>query len=75
MFIHIGSNIMVNLDHILFILNRESDVKINRINLEEQWVDGDNYKSIVVTDNKIYYSPISSQTLRQRVNFVKELNN
>lgn len=75
MFIHIGSNIMVNLDQILFILNRESDVKINRINLEEQWVDGDNYKSIVVTDNKIYYSPISSQTLRQRVNFVKELNN
>jgi hypothetical protein len=44
-----------------FILNAEKEKKIEMIGEEDS-------KSLVVTINKVYYSPISSSTLKKRAN-------
>jgi hypothetical protein len=44
-----------------FIINAEKEKKIEMIGEEES-------KSLVVTINKVYYSPISSSTLKKRAN-------
>lgn len=38
-----------------------------------QSLDGDNYKSIIITQKKVYLSPISSLTLKKRANFIEDL--
>ncbi|WP_342563681.1 extracellular matrix/biofilm biosynthesis regulator RemA family protein [Paenibacillus sp. FSL R7-0345] len=49
-----------------FILHSSQDKKLERIGEEEA-------KSIVVTKNTVYYSPISSSTLKKRAKILFEI--
>ncbi len=81
MLIHIGGDTVVNLHAVIGIFDihiqesPETKSFINR-SLEEKAVEvvepGD-IKSYVVTDDKVYYSPISSATLKKRA-IVMELH-
>lgn len=80
MFIHLGADKLVKLKDVILIINLENSPKpqdtqnfIKNCSLKTEKIEGDNFKSIVVTDQKIYYTPISSQTLKKRANFVTDL--
>jgi len=82
MFMHLGGDCMIKLDEIVFIVNVEKGMKPQHVNdfLKKynekgriQKITGENYKSMVITDNKIYFSPISSQTLKKRAGFINKL--
>lgn len=77
MFLHIGKNTMIPLDDIIIIGDLESlqDTKISQeflkflpdnksLNKEKD----KHYRSIIVTKKGPYYSIISSNTLKERVN-------
>lgn len=82
MFIHLGGDTLVSSKKIVAILNAEHTMGANTtkefIKLETGKgsiieLDGDNYKSIIITDHYVYLSPISSLTLKKRAGFVAEL--
>lgn len=68
MYLHIGNDQMVSLEDVIMILdyqkiNDSAEGKSSRV----FWQTGKkDCKSIVVTENKIFYSPISSATLVKR---------
>lgn len=82
LFIHLGGDTIIRSKDVIAILN--SDVKdsssitkdflqshINKNNIQQ--ISKDLIKSIVITHEKIYYSPISSVTLKRRAQAVSEL--
>ncbi|WP_017725791.1 extracellular matrix regulator RemB [Halalkalibacterium ligniniphilum] len=84
MFIHLGGDTVIRSKDVIAILN--SDMKdssgITKHFLEQHEkgrqiinISSDLMKSIVVTQTKIYYSPISSVTLKRRAQAVSELEN
>jgi len=82
LFLHLGADKMIKLRDLIVIINNENPQKNNNIGeffekaqhlLEVEKIEKDNHKSIVITDDKIYFSPISSQTLKKRANFVADL--
>ena len=74
MFIHIGGETIVNLHRLIGIFdihveespNTKEFIKNAKNSGAVEIVDQGDIKSCVVTDNKIYYSPISSVTLKKR---------
>ncbi|MGE5550517.1 MAG: extracellular matrix regulator RemB [Bacteroidota bacterium] len=81
MFLHLGGNTIVHTKDVIAILNAE-----NRA--EEQWAVhsvryalgerqvkriGEDAKAVVVTTDAVYISPISSNTLRKRAEFLADL--
>jgi hypothetical protein len=77
---HLGADKLVKLKDIIMIINLEDNQKPQEIlnflknsGLKTEKIEGDNTKSVVITDQKIYYTPISSQTLKKRADFVKNL--
>lgn len=73
---------MIKLRDLIVIINNENPQKNNdtenflkkaQKSLEVEKIENDNHKSIIITDDKVYYSPISSQTLKKRANFVTDL--
>lgn len=82
MFLHLGADKMIKLRDLIVIINNENPQKNNdtenflkkaQKSLEVEKIENDNHKSIIITDDKVYYSPISSQTLKKRANFVTDL--
>lgn len=82
MFLHLGADKMIKLRDLIVIINNENPSKNNntieflnkaRDPFRVEKIENDNHKSIVITDDKIYYSPISSQTLKKRASFVTDL--
>jgi len=84
MFIHIGNDVVVRTKDIIMILDRyalesKDTSDFLQIAREEGFVvedDNNNpaeYKSILISEKKIVFSPISSTTLLKRSNFIKEL--
>ncbi len=82
MFLHLGADKMIKLRDFIVIINNENPQKNNdtenflkkaQKSLEVEKIENDNHKSIIITDDKVYYSPISSQTLKKRANFVTDL--
>jgi hypothetical protein len=82
MFLHLGGDSSTKLTNIIAIINSENALgaSANREFLKTaeeegfiQGIDQNNVKSIIITDKKVYLSPISSHTLKKRANFVKEL--
>lgn len=80
MFIHLGENVIVRSSDVIAILDRQLlksssivneflDVQKNRV---VELANG-NTKSVVVTVDKVYYSPLSSSTLKRRAQHVSEL--
>ncbi|MCC3359339.1 extracellular matrix regulator RemB [Bacillus sp. REN16] len=79
MFIHLGDNVMVRSSDVITILDRQLlksssivneflDVKKDRV-VE---LSNGNTKSVVVTVDKVYYSPLSSSTLKKRSQHVSD---
>lgn len=82
MFVHLGGDTLVSTKKIVIILNYENNNKANNIieftkkiqgKRTVKKLEGDNLKSIVVTDNIIYLSPISSMTLKKRAEYIDSL--
>jgi hypothetical protein len=82
MFVHLGGDTLVSTKKIVVILNYEDNGKVNihefikkiqgKRNIKK--LEGDNHKSIVVTDDTIYLSPISSMTLKKRAEYIDSLS-
>lgn len=68
MFVHLGENIVVKAEQILTILNLEQKVDLNNCVFKQDkvYIGKAKYKSMIVTEKKIYYSPISSMTIKNR---------
>jgi hypothetical protein len=75
MYIHIGEDLNIRAKDIISILDKES---ANQSPLVEEFLKKQNervinlsknpYKSVIITNDKIYLSPIASGTLRKRSN-------
>ncbi len=77
MFLHIGDNILLAKKDIIAILNWETEQerRANMLfykNLQQEkkkvfsCKDKEKIKSLILTENAVYLSPISSQTLKKR---------
>lgn len=79
MFIHIGENMIVRSRDVVAILDRQlldSSSIVNEFLKKRshqliELANGDT-KSIIVTIDKIYYSPLSSNTLKKRAYYISE---
>lgn len=82
MFLHLGNDVVVAGSDVIAIINIEKkmspELKAMIKEAEEQYRlvnigEKEKNKSLVIGDNKIYISPISSQTLQKRAfNYLKE---
>ncbi|WP_078543246.1 extracellular matrix regulator RemB [Litchfieldia alkalitelluris] len=68
MFIHLGENVIIHSKDVVAILDRDSVVDEFFEKQAGQIVEltKTEYKSVVVTINQIYFSPLSSNTLKKR---------
>lgn len=82
MFIHLGADRLVKSKDVIMIINAENGLKAastveflkNSSNEPNFYLyNADSCKSVVITDDQIYYSPISSQTLKKRASFTQDL--
>ncbi|TSB47545.1 extracellular matrix regulator RemB [Alkalicoccobacillus porphyridii] len=75
MFIHLGGDVMVQAEEIIAILHYEEDnvADATKTFLEHAshseaiTITPDLIKSIIITDQFIYYAPVSSSTLNRRM--------
>jgi hypothetical protein len=82
MFIHLGGDILVESEKIIALINLENSNGLNYVQQylgknksAEQWAELENhsYKSAVLTDNGLLFSPISTTTLKKRADFIENL--
>jgi hypothetical protein len=82
MFLHLGDDVLTQLDQVIVIINSENldGVKTNAEFLANaatkgmiKKIDTGENKAIVITKQKIFMSPISVHTLKKRANFVNNL--
>ncbi len=82
MFIHLGSEKIIRAAELIAIFDISIDkpAKISREfihfaneNKQIEIIGEEEPKSLVITDHKIFYSPISSATLKKRANQMLEL--
>lgn len=73
MYVHIGENILIRSADIITILDKQtveaSPISLEFIEKQKQTIEhikGSTYKSIVITKDTIYLSPIASNTLKKR---------
>lgn len=75
LFVHVGGDIILRSKEIIFILNEDirDNLSVTNEFLKEEEkrkekiiISEDHIKSIVVTNDKIYYSPVSTLTLNKR---------
>lgn len=75
MFIHLGGDTVVRLKDVVMILNfdLDSDSTVTEEFLlscqskqQVVYISEETPKTVVITENKVYYSPISSTTLKRR---------
>lgn len=83
MFIHLGGDVMVPSKEVIAIcdlrMRDSADSTREFLNVAEEEgfvvvIDENESKSFVVTTRKVYYSPISSLTLKKRAGFITELD-
>lgn len=82
MFIHLGGDVMVSSKDVIAIfdlrMQEDSDETTKYLKKADEngkiiIIDPDDTKSFVVTNENIYYSPISSLTLKKRAAYMEEL--
>ncbi|WP_141434447.1 extracellular matrix regulator RemB [Bacillus sp. 03113] len=73
MYIHIGADILVRASEIIVIIDKDSIassdyMKALFMRQKNQMIDLANgsYKSLIVTTNHVYFSPLTSGTLKKR---------
>ncbi|OUM87582.1 MAG: hypothetical protein BAA01_04720 [Bacillus thermozeamaize] len=75
MYIHIGGEILLRAREIVAIFDASILKKQKQLSLQQDWlVISDQCKSIVLTTNRVYASPISPGTLRKRLVFGRRFN-
>ncbi|WP_353893299.1 extracellular matrix/biofilm biosynthesis regulator RemA family protein [Proteinivorax hydrogeniformans] len=86
MFLHLGGNIVISLKGVVGIfdysLNETSQTTNNYLNFEKdkeviKIAENGDYKSFIITNNKIYLSPIATSTLKKRISsekFIDKIN-
>ncbi|OZI12439.1 extracellular matrix regulator RemB [Bacillus sp. FJAT-42315] len=71
MYVHIGDDIILQIDNIIAIVDQQTvDVTSKQtigIIYDDTLLKSGNFKSIVVTDNQLYLSSFSSNTLKKRI--------
>jgi len=81
LYIHLGDNFVVPSKEVVMILDRQSSLDspiVDEFFTKQQdriveLSNGDT-KSIIVTNDKIYFSPLSSGTLKKRANIAIDIN-
>lgn len=81
MFIHLGGETIIRASELVAIFDviAEQNSKTTKLFLQQAVKKGtvvqieEEPKSFVITANKVYYSPISSTTLKKRANFLQHL--
>lgn len=81
MFIHLGEDIIIQSEDVIAIIDSslmnsvilEEFVKINNENNNIVEITDGAVKSIVVTKDRVYFSPFSTVTLKRRSQYVSEL--
>ena len=82
MFIHLGENIVIEMKEVVAIIDGDllkdsailnEFVNMNHNNKNIVEISNGPAKSIVVTKNKVYFSPLSAVTLKRRSQYVSEL--
>ncbi|WNF37139.1 DUF370 domain-containing protein [Bacillaceae bacterium IKA-2] len=82
MFIHLGGDTVIRSKDIIAILDKQvketSEITESFLNFQmeknqEEEKKMDTTKAIVITKDQIYFSPISSGTLKRRADFVKDI--
>jgi len=78
MFIHIGGDVVVRTKEVIAIIdlnhvdyhNKKAYAFMNEAEKSKEVIrlSNDDVKSFVITTDKVYYSPISSLTLKKRAN-------
>lgn len=77
MFVHIGGTTVIQAKEIIAIFNIEIEstspvtsefLKRAKKDGNVEFIDTDETKSVVITEDRVYYSPISSLTLKRRSN-------
>lgn len=73
MYLHIGEDTLVRTSEIIAILDKEStgfsevlEEFLTRQNLDVVHLSKKQYKSIVITTDQVYYSPLAAGTLKKR---------
>ncbi|SEO40286.1 protein of unknown function [Amphibacillus marinus] len=84
MFIHIGDDQVIRSEEIIAMIDQQY-VESSSINeemiefIEEQEesleLDGDVTKSIIITTESVYYSPLSIMTLKKRASMISTISN
>ncbi len=80
MFIHLGENVIIQTNDVVAILDRQlikSSTIVNeflekQVNKIVELTSGDT-KSVVVTVDRIYFSPLSSNTLKKRAQHLLDI--
>ncbi|WP_373230417.1 extracellular matrix regulator RemB [Cohnella sp.] len=79
MYIHLGGEKIIRTSQLvaIFDISIEQSSKLSRQfvvhaqkNKEVETIGEEDHKSIVVTENKVYYSPISTSTLKKRAHYL-----
>ena len=80
MYIHLGGEKIIRTSQLvaIFDISIEQSSKLSRQfvvhaqkNKEVETIGEEDPKSIVVTENKVYYSPISTSTLKKRAHYLE----
>lgn len=72
MYFHIGSNTVIQLENVIAIIDYDQQGEIKEGSLLEtdhreiEYLSEDAHKSVIITNDIIYISPISSITLQKR---------
>ncbi|WP_307152213.1 extracellular matrix regulator RemB [Robertmurraya andreesenii] len=79
LYVYLGEDILVKATDIIAILDKETvkaskdmEALLENSNHEMFQQNKGAYKSIVITGNKVYYSPLASATLKKRSTMIQE---
>jgi hypothetical protein len=82
MYLHLGDDVLTKLEDVIMIINSEDSAGVSTnadflANVAAKGmvknIDQENNKAIVITDHRIFMSPISVATLKKRANFINDL--
>ncbi|HHY74942.1 MAG TPA: DUF370 domain-containing protein [Bacillus bacterium] len=82
MFIHLGENIVIQMKEIIAIVNKDlvkesamlsEFVEVNMKKNNIVTISNGTVKSIVITESKVYFSPLSTVSLKKRSQYASEL--
>lgn len=81
LYVYLGEDILVRASEIIAILDKETvkfskyiEELLEKKNKSIVYMTKGSFKSIVITESTIYYSPLASATLKKRAESVQQFN-